>query len=195
MCKPYASKNGELSVRREEIPSCCNFFCAQNFPQNQKRYFCQSLFGAGTQIPGTAVRYHSSPTLEMNFPSNCKYTEDHEWIRAEDGKTAYVGITEFAQSELGELVYVEVDSVGKTIDANAVFGTVEAVKTTSDLFMPLKAKVLEFNADLDDSKGGNPGLINEDPYGKGWIVKVELDNPADLDTLMSADAYQAHVAK
>ncbi len=131
----------------------------------------------------------------MNFPSNCKYTEDHEWIRAEDGKTAYVGITEFAQSELGELVYVEVDTVGKTIEANAVFGTVEAVKTTSDLFMPLKARVLEFNADLDDAKGGNPGLINEDPYGKGWIVKVELDNPADLDTLMSADAYQAHVAK
>ncbi len=131
----------------------------------------------------------------MTFPSNCKYTEDHEWIRLESGNIAYVGITDFAQGELGELVYIEVETVGKTVDANAIFGTVEAVKTTSDLFMPVKAKVLEFNAGLDDSKGGNPGLINEDAYGGGWIVKVEVVNPADLAALMSADEYQAHIGK
>ncbi|MBK7939084.1 MAG: glycine cleavage system protein GcvH [Lewinellaceae bacterium] len=131
----------------------------------------------------------------MTFPSNCKYTEDHEWIRLETGNVAYVGITDFAQGELGELVYIEVETVGRTVDANAIFGTVEAVKTTSDLFMPLTAKVLEFNPELDDSKGGNPGLINEDPYGKGWIVKVEIANPADLEGLMSDVQYKAHVGK
>jgi glycine cleavage system H protein len=130
----------------------------------------------------------------MGFPDNCKYTEDHEWVRVENGNVAYVGITDFAQSELGELVYIEVETVGKSVAAHAVFGTVEAVKTTSDLFMPIAGKVLEFNPGLDDSKGGNPALINEDPYGKGWIVKIELANPADLDGLMDAAAYQAHVA-
>lgn len=130
----------------------------------------------------------------MTFPDNCKYTEDHEWVRVESGNIAYVGITDFAQSELGELVYIEVETVGNTVDANAVFGTVEAVKTTSDLFMPVAGNVLEFNEALDDSKGGNPALINEDPYGKGWIVKIELANPADLNALMDAGAYQAHVS-
>ncbi|MBK9335103.1 MAG: glycine cleavage system protein GcvH [Lewinellaceae bacterium] len=130
----------------------------------------------------------------MGFPDNCKYTEDHEWVRVENGNVAYVGITDFAQSELGELVYIEVDTVGSDVAEHAVFGTVEAVKTTSDLFMPVAGKVLEFNPDLDDSKGGNPALINEDPYGKGWIVKIELANPADLAGLMDAAAYQAHVA-
>ena len=130
----------------------------------------------------------------MNFPANCKYTEDHEWVRLESGNVAYVGITDFAQHELGELVYIEVETVGQTVNAHAIFGTVEAVKTTSDLFMPITAKVLEFNPELEDSKGGNPALINEDPYGKGWIVKVEIANPADLDALMDAAAYQVHVA-
>jgi glycine cleavage system H protein len=130
----------------------------------------------------------------MNFPANCKYTEDHEWVRLESGNVAYVGITDFAQHELGELVYIEVETVGQTVNAHAIFGTVEAVKTTSDLFMPITAKVLEFNPQLEDSKGGNPALINEDPYGKGWIVKVEIANPADLDALMDAAAYQVHVA-
>jgi glycine cleavage system H protein len=129
----------------------------------------------------------------MQFPSNCKYTEDHEWIRLESGNTAYVGITDFAQGELGELVYVEVDTVGNTVAANQVFGTVEAVKTTSELFMPVNAKVLEFNPKLDDSKGGDPGLINSDPYGDGWVVKVELANPADLNGLLSVEAYQKHI--
>jgi glycine cleavage system H protein len=128
----------------------------------------------------------------MNIPDNCRFTEDHEWVRLEGGNTAYVGITDFAQSELGELVYVEVETVGETVAAGGIFGAVEAVKTTSDLFMPVTGKVLEFNADIDDSKGGDPGLINSDPYGKGWIVKIELSNPADVDKLLDAAAYKEH---
>lgn len=129
----------------------------------------------------------------MTFPANCKYTEDHEWVRLDSGNMAYVGITDFAQGELGELVYIEVETVGETLDAGTIFGTVEAVKTTSDLFMPVKAKILEFNAEVGDS--GNPSLVNEDPYGKGWLVKVEVANLADLDGLMDAAAYQAHIGK
>ena len=129
----------------------------------------------------------------MTFPTNCKYTEDHEWVRLDSGNTAYVGITEFAQGELGEIVFVEVEAVGDTVDAQAIFGTVEAVKTTSDLLMPVTGKVLEFNAKLGDS--GDPGLINSDPYGEGWIVKVEVQNPADLDALMDAAAYENHLSK
>ena len=111
----------------------------------------------------------------MTFPENLKYTKEHEWIRVE-GDTAYVGITDFAQGELGELVYVEVDTVGQTIAKDEIFGTVEAVKTTSDLFMPVSGEILEFNNLLDESDGDNPGLINTDPYGDGWIVKVKLVN-------------------
>ncbi|MCB0531462.1 MAG: glycine cleavage system protein GcvH [Lewinellaceae bacterium] len=124
----------------------------------------------------------------MNFPDNCRYTEDHEWVRVEGGNIAYIGITDFAQSELGELVYIEVETVDQMVDANAVFGTVEAVKTTSDLYMPVTGKVLEFNKEVED----NPALINEDPYGKGWIIKVEMANPADVNNLMDAAAYQEH---
>lgn len=124
----------------------------------------------------------------MTFPDNCKYTADHEWIRIESGNVAYVGITDFAQHELGEIVYVEVETVGDTVSAGDIFGTIEAVKTTSDLLMPVAAKVLEFNAELSDS--GDPGLINTDSYGNGWIVKVEVQNLADLDGLMDAAAYQ-----
>lgn len=126
----------------------------------------------------------------MTFPANCKYTDDHEWVRIESGNIAYVGITDFAQSELGELVYIEVETVGETVNAHAIFGTVEAVKTTSDLFMPVQGKVLEFNKEVED----NPALINEDPYGAGWIVKVELSNPADLDALLDDVKYQALVS-
>ena len=129
----------------------------------------------------------------MNIPDNCRFTEDHEWVRLEGGNTAYVGITDFAQSELGELVYVEVETVGETVAAGSIFGAVEAVKTTSDLFMPVTGKVLEFNSDIDDSKGGDPVLINSDPYGKGWIVKIELSNPADVDNLLNAAAYEEHI--
>jgi glycine cleavage system H protein len=127
----------------------------------------------------------------MKFPVNCKYTKDHEWLRIENGNVAYVGITDFAQGELGELVYIEVETVGETVEENAIFGTVEAVKTTSELFMPVTAKVLEFNAEVGDK--GDPSLVNEDPYGKGWIIKIEIANPADLDGLLTAEEYEAHV--
>ena len=129
----------------------------------------------------------------MIFPDNLKYTKEHEWIRVE-GNIAYIGITDFAQSELGELVYVEVDTVGQTIAIDEIFGTVEAVKTTSDLFMPVSGEILEFNNKLDEADGDNPGLINDDPYGEGWIVKISLTNPDELDKLMDAAAYQALVS-
>lgn len=123
-----------------------------------------------------------------NTPKELKYTKEHEWIRVE-GNTAYIGITDHAQSELGEIVYVEVDTVGEQVDAEDVFGTVEAVKTTSDLFMPITGKVLEFNPELNEDEADNPAAINEDPYGKGWIVKVEISDPDELATLMEAGAY------
>lgn len=125
----------------------------------------------------------------MNFPENLKYTKEHEWIRVE-GDQAFIGITDFAQAELGELVYVEVDTVGQTIGKDEIFGTVEAVKTTSDLFMPVSGEILEFNAQLDEADGDNPGLINEDPYGEGWLVKIRLTNPEELSSLMDAAAYK-----
>jgi glycine cleavage system H protein len=124
----------------------------------------------------------------MNIPDNLKYTKEHEWISV-DGDTAVIGITDFAQGELGELVYVEVDTVGQTVGKDEIFGTVEAVKTTSDLFMPVTGEILEFNSQLDESDGDNPGLINEDPYGEGWIVKVKIANPNELADLLDAAAY------
>ncbi len=129
-----------------------------------------------------------------NTPKELKYTKDHEWVRVEDGNIAYVGITDHAQGELGEIVYVEVDTVGEDVDAEDVFGTVEAVKTTSDLFMPLSGKVLEFNPELNEDEGDNPAVINEDPYGKGWIVKVEMSDPEELKALMSAEDYAGLVS-
>ncbi len=130
----------------------------------------------------------------MEFPANLKYTADHEWLRVEAGNVAYAGITDFAQSELDELVYIEVDTVGETLAQGEVFGTVEAVKTTSELFMPVSGKILEFNSQLDESKGDDPTLVNRAPYGEGWIVKIELTAPEELDALMDAAAYQATVA-
>ena len=121
----------------------------------------------------------------MNFPENLKYSKDHEWIKVE-GDTALVGITEFAQSELGEIVYVDVTSEGETIEQNGVFGSVEAVKTVSDLYLPVAGTVLEVNADLEDQ----PELLNTDPYGKGWIIKLKIADSADLSTLLSAEQYQ-----
>lgn len=129
----------------------------------------------------------------MNIPDNCRYTKDHEWIRIE-GNIAYIGITDFAQGELGELVYIEVDTVGETVNEGAVFGTVEAVKTTSDLYMPLTGKVIEFNPALDDSKSGDPAIINSDPYGEGWIIKAELEDISKVADLLDAAAYQKHIA-
>lgn len=125
----------------------------------------------------------------MQFPEHLKYTKDHEWIRVEKNNIAYVGITDFAQSELGEIVYVEVDTVGETLSKEDVFGTVEAVKTTSDLFMPVSGKVLEFNPAIDENGGDDPTLVNSAPYTDGWIIKIELTDPGELDELMDAAAY------
>ena len=130
----------------------------------------------------------------MDFPETLKYTKEHEWVRVEADNIVYVGITEFAQSELGELVYVEVETVDETLDKDEVFGTVEAVKTTSDLFMPLSGKILEFNPALDEGEGDDPTLVNSDPYGEGWIIKMELSNPEELEDLMDAAAYNALVS-
>ncbi|MCB0556079.1 MAG: glycine cleavage system protein GcvH [Phaeodactylibacter sp.] len=126
----------------------------------------------------------------MDFPEKLKYTEEHEWLRLEDDNIAYVGITDFAQGELGELVYVEVETVGEHLEIGDTFGTVEAVKTTSDLYMPVSGKILEFNPELDESEGDNPTLVNEDPYGKGWIIKIEMSDPAEIAKLMDAAAYK-----
>lgn len=125
----------------------------------------------------------------MNFPANLRYTKDHEWISLE-GNTATIGITDFAQGELGDIVYVEVDTIGKALEAGAVFGTVEAVKTVSDLFLPVSGTILELNAAL----AGAPESVNNDPYGAGWMVKMTVDNPADVEALMDAEAYKALVS-
>lgn len=129
----------------------------------------------------------------MNIPENLKYTKEHEWIRVENDE-AYIGITDFAQGELGELVYIEIDTVGQTIGKDEVFGTVEAVKTTSDLFMPVSGEILEFNDALSESGGDNPGLVNNDPYGEGWLVKVKISDMAELDELLDAEAYKSLIA-
>jgi len=128
----------------------------------------------------------------MEFPDDLKYSKEHEWVRI-DGNIATIGITDFAQSELGDLVYIEVDTVGETIDQDEVFGTAEAVKTTSDLYMPVSGEVIEFNKELDEAEGDNPSLINESPYEQGWIVKVKMSDPSQLDSLMDAEAYIALV--
>lgn len=124
----------------------------------------------------------------MDFPSELKYTKDHEWIRVE-GNEAYVGVTDFAQRELGDIVYIDINSVGKELKQEDVFGTVEAVKTVSDLFMPVSGKVLEINSKLDS----HPELVNQDPYGEGWMVKIALSESGQVDTLLSAKDYQVQV--
>ena len=125
----------------------------------------------------------------MNFPEDLKYSKEHEWIKV-DCDVVTIGITDFAQSELGDLVYIEVYTVGETIAKGEVFGTAEAVKTTSDLFMPVGGEILEFNSELDENEGDNPSLINESPYEDGWIVKVKMSDPSELDELMDAAAYK-----
>ncbi|GHA73808.1 glycine cleavage system protein GcvH [Pontibacter akesuensis] len=121
----------------------------------------------------------------MNLPENLKYTKDHEWIRVE-GDVAFVGITDFAQSELGDIVYVDIDTVDKQINQEDVFGTVEAVKTVSDLFSPLSGTVLEFNEQLENS----PELVNSDPYGDGWIIKMSIDDASQLESLLTVEGYR-----
>jgi len=121
----------------------------------------------------------------MNFPSELKYTKDHEWVKI-DGSEATIGITDFAQRELGDIVYVDVNTVGEAVEKEAVFGTVEAVKTVSDLFMPLTGEVLEVNKDIDSE----PESVNNDPYGKGWMIKIKFTNPEELNELLSVEDYK-----
>jgi len=122
----------------------------------------------------------------MNVPSDLKYTKDHEWVKI-DGAIATVGITDFAQGELGDIVYVEVDTLDEALEADAVFGTVEAVKTVSDLFLPVAGEIIEFNESLEEE----PEKVNDDPYGAGWMIKIKIEDPKDLETLLSADDYKA----
>ena len=124
----------------------------------------------------------------MNVPAELKYTKEHEWIRVE-GEEAYVGITDYAQSQLGDIGFVEVETDGDNLEAGDTFGSIEAVKTVSDLYMPVSGEVLEFNSELEDQ----PDLVNKDPYGKGWIIKVKIEDEAQLDGLLSADAYKASI--
>ncbi len=121
----------------------------------------------------------------MNFPEELLYTKDHEWLKVE-GDEAYIGITDFAQNELGDIVYIEVDSIGETLEQEDAFGTIEAVKTVSDLFMPVSGEVLEFNEEIEST----PDIVNKDPYGKGWIAKIKLTDPGQKSDLLSADQYK-----
>lgn len=121
----------------------------------------------------------------MNIPANLKYTKDHEWIRLE-GDNAFIGITDYAQHELGDIVFVDVDTVDETLDAEEPFGTIEAVKTSSEVFMPVAGKVVEFNEALADA----PETVNNDPYGEGWIIKIEVSDASQMDTLLDAEAYK-----
>ena len=122
----------------------------------------------------------------MSIPQNLKYTKDHEWVSV-DGHIATIGITAFAQGELGDIVYVEIETEGETLDQEEVFGSVEAVKTVSDLFMPVSGEIVEFNSELES----NPELVNTDPYGKGWMIKVKMSNPTEVNDLLDADGYAA----
>jgi glycine cleavage system H protein len=122
----------------------------------------------------------------MNIPAELKYTKDHEWLKVESDNTAIIGITDFAQSELGDIVYVEIETEGETLEAEEVFGTVEAVKTVSDLFMPVSGEVIEVNEELEDA----PETVNQDPYGKGWMIKVKMTNPDEVNNLLTADQYK-----
>jgi glycine cleavage system H protein len=125
----------------------------------------------------------------MSIPAELKYTKDHEWVRVE-GNVATVGVTAFAQGELGDIVYVEVETEGETLEKEEIFGTVEAVKTVSDLYMPISGKIIEFNSNLE----ATPELVNSDPYGEGWMVKIELSNDSEIDELMNSDDYEAHIS-
>ena len=124
----------------------------------------------------------------MNVPENLKYTKEHEWIRIEDGE-AYVGITDFAQSELGDIVFVEIETEGESLDKNEVFGTIEAVKTVSDMYMPISGEVLEINENLEDT----PDVVNKDPYGDGWMIKIKIGNQDEVADLLDANQYKSQI--
>ncbi len=125
----------------------------------------------------------------MNIPENLKYTKDHEWIKV-DGDEAVVGITDFAQGELGDIVFVEIETEGETLGKGDVFGTIEAVKTVSDMFIPVSGEVIEVNPKIDDT----PEIVNKDPYGDGWLIKVKMSDTSELDALLDAEAYKAHIS-
>lgn len=122
----------------------------------------------------------------MNIPENLKYTKDHEWLRVE-GNTGYIGITDFAQGELGDIVFIEIETLGETLAKEEVFGTIEAVKTVSDMFMPVSGEIVEVNPALEES----PDAVNKDPYGKGWMVKIKISDPSEIESLLSAESYKA----
>lgn len=126
----------------------------------------------------------------MNLPKDLKYSKEHEWVKV-DGNVATIGVTDFAQGELGDVVYVEVETVDEELDKDEIFGTVEAVKTVSDLHLPVSGTIIEFNEELED----DPEYVNSDPYGKGWMIKVEMNNPDEVDELMSAEEYAAHIGE
>jgi glycine cleavage system H protein len=125
----------------------------------------------------------------MNFPADLRYTSEHEWLRITEGNIAVIGVTDFAQSELGDIVFVEIETLGQTFAANEIFGTVEAVKTVSDLFLPVAGKIIEVNPALTDA----PELVNNDPYGEGWMIKIEVADLADVEALMDSEAYQSSI--
>ena len=137
-----------------------------------------------------SLKSETLKSQSMNIPSNLKYTKDHEWIRVE-GAFAFIGITDFAQGELGDIVYLEIETVGETLAKEDIFGTIEAVKTVSDLFMPVSGEILEMNETLADAAE----LVNKDPYGKGWLVKIRMTDASELDELLSADQYQALISE
>jgi glycine cleavage system H protein len=121
----------------------------------------------------------------MNVPENCKYTDKHEWVRVE-GDEAFIGITDYAQGELGDIVYIEIETAGEKLGKGETFGTIEAVKTVSDMFMPISGEVLEFNTSLEE----DAELVNKDPYGEGWLIRISIDNPSDLDELLTVEQYK-----
>lgn len=125
----------------------------------------------------------------MNFPVDLRYTSEHEWVRITEGNIAVIGVTDFAQSELGDIVFVEIETLGQTFAANEIFGTVEAVKTVSDLFLPVAGKIIEINPALADA----PELVNNDPYGEGWMIKIEVSDLSEVEALMDSEAYQSSI--
>lgn len=147
---------------------------------------CEKKFHRFRTIYYAFYSYLRYKSFIMNYPENLRYTKDHEWIKL-DGDTATIGITDFAQRELGDIVYVEVETIGKPLEAGAVFGTVEAVKTVSDLFLPVSGTIIELNAAL----AGAPELVNSDPYGEGWMIKMTVDVPAEVNNLLDAAGYEA----
>jgi glycine cleavage system H protein len=140
------------------------------------------------RIKNLSTKSITTKAKTMNVPDELKYTKDHEWIKVE-GDVATVGITDYAQNELGDIVYIEVNTVGETLEQEETFGTIEAVKTVSDLFMPVSGEILEFNEELE----GNPELANKEPYGAGWIIKIKLSDLSELEQLLDADAYKANL--